>query len=292
MQFIENVEVDMAIDNPLAEEFDQAQLVYSKLTQFFVDYTMQVIGAIIILIIGFILARSVSRWFIKFLVNKDLDITLSQLLGSISYFAILFCFAVIALGKFGISVTPFVAALGAFTLGAGLAVQGIVSNYAAGFSIILSRPFVVGNTLSVQGVGGIVDEIRLSHTVLATEDGEKITIPNREIVGQILENSFQFTLVETVITLPLDADAVHAIDVLKKAISTLEPVTQEPPTQVGIDDFSSNGIKIGVRCWVPTVRYFDSKYRVNGEIYRVLTEQKIALGVPRHEIQVLSDKRL
>jgi small conductance mechanosensitive channel len=280
----------MAIDNPLAEEFDQAQLVYNKLTQFFVDYTMQVIGAIIILIIGFILARSVSRWLIKFLVAKQVDITMSQLLGSISYFAILFCFVVIALGKFGISITPFVAAMGAFTLGAGLAVQGIVSNYGAGFSIILSRPFVVGNTLSVQGVAGVVDEIRLAYTVLATEDGEKITIPNREIVGQILENSFEFKLVETVITLPLDAD-VHAIDVLKKALITLEAVAQEPPSQVGIDDFSSNGIKVGIRCWVPTERYFDSKYRVNGEIYRVLTEQKIALGVPRHEIQLLKDTR-
>jgi small conductance mechanosensitive channel len=281
----------MAIDNPLAEEFDQAQLVYNKLTQFFVDYTMQVIGAIIILIIGFILARSVSRWLIKFLVAKQVDITMSQLLGSISYFAILFCFVVIALGKFGISITPFVAAMGAFTLGAGLAVQGIVSNYGAGFSIILSRPFVVGNTLSVQGVAGVVDEIRLAYTVLATEDGEKITIPNREIVGQILENSFEFKLVETVITLPLDADVVHAIDVLKKALITLEAVAQEPPSQVGIDDFSSNGIKVGIRCWVPTERYFDSKYRVNGEIYRVLTEQKIALGVPRHEIQLLKDTR-
>lgn len=281
----------MAIDNPLAEEFDQAQLVYNKLTQFFVDYTMQVIGAIIILIIGFILARSVSRWLIKLLVAKQVDITMSQLLGSISYFAILFCFVVIALGKFGISITPFVAALGAFTLGAGLAVQGIVSNYGAGFSIILSRPFVVGNTLSVQSVAGVVDEIRLAYTVLATEDGEKITIPNREIVGQILENSFEFKLVETVITLPLDADVVHAIDVLKKALITLEAVAQEPPSQVGIDDFSSNGIKVGIRCWVPTVRYFDAKYRVNGEIYRVLTEQKIALGVPRHEIQLLQDTR-
>jgi small conductance mechanosensitive channel len=281
----------MAIDNPLAEEFDQAQLVYNKLTQFFVDYTMQVIGAIIILIIGFILARSVSRWLIKLLVAKQVDITMSQLLGSISYFAILFCFVVIALGKFGISITPFVAALGAFTLGAGLAVQGIVSNYGAGFSIILSRPFVVGNTLSVQGVAGVVDEIRLAYTVLATEDGEKITIPNREIVGQILENSFEFKLVETVITLPLDADVVHAIDVLKKALITLEAVAQEPPSQVGIDDFSSNGIKVGIRCLVPTVRYFDAKYRVNGEIYRVLTEQKIALGVPRHEIQLLQDTR-
>jgi small conductance mechanosensitive channel len=127
--------------------------------------------------------------------------------------------------------------------------------------------------------------------VLATEDGEKITIPNREIVGQILENSFESKLVETIITLPLDADVVHAIDILKKALSAVDAVAQVPPAQVGIDDFSSNGIKIGVRCWVPTARYFDSKYRVNGEIYRLLTEHKITLGVPRHEIQLLSDTR-
>ena len=123
----------------------------------------------------------------------------------------MFCFVVISLDKFGVSITPFVAALGAFTLGAGLAVQGVVGNYGAGLSIIFSQPFVVGNTLTVQGVSGVVEKITLPYTVLATEDGEKITIPNKEIIGQILENSFEHKLVETVVSLKVDVDVEQAI---------------------------------------------------------------------------------
>ena len=185
------------------------------------------IGVILILIAGYFIARSISRWLTRLLAQREFDVTLTGFLGSIAFVIVMGCFVVIALGKFGISISPFVAALGAFTLGAGLAVQGIVSNYGAGFSIILTRPFVVGNTLTVQGVSGIVEQIRLPYTVLSTEDGEEITIPNKEIIGQILENSFEHKLVETIIGIRLAADPEVAIDALRESLVGAEGVAVE-----------------------------------------------------------------
>lgn len=276
------------MDNPLETELEQVQQVYNMLTEFFVNYSMQVIGAILILIAGYFVARAVSRWLIRMLEAKAFDVTLTQFLGSLSFIAVMACFVLIALGKFGISVTPFVAALGAFTLGAGLAIQGVVSNYGAGFSIIITRPFVVGNTLTVQGVSGVVEQIRLAYTVLTTEDGEKITVPNKEIVGQILENSFENKLIETVVGINLTADPEQAIKALANAIAGVDCITQDPPPQIGIDSFTEYAIKIGVRFWVPTQAYYQSKYAVNRVIYHALKAAAIAPPIPRQDVQMVS----
>jgi small conductance mechanosensitive channel len=280
----------MAIENPLGEELAQAEVIYQKVTSFLIDSAPQIFGAIIILVAGYVIANSVSKALVKFLIKKDLDVTLSQLLGSITYFSVLFIFVVIALGKFNISITPFVAALGAFTLGAGLAIQGIVSNYGAGFSIIFTRPFVVGNTLTVQHVSGVVVEIRLAYTLLENEDGERIMIPNKEIVGQILENSFEYKLVETIVTIEATADPTKTIDLLANALKDLDCIAQTPASQFGIDDFSPLGIKLGIRCWVPTKAYFESKYRINRVIFDTLRDNQIKLSVPRQEIQITSSQ--
>jgi small conductance mechanosensitive channel len=280
----------MAIENPLGEELAQAEVIYQKVTSFLIDSAPQIFGAIIILVAGYVIANSVSKALVKFLIKKDLDVTLSQLLGSITYFSVLFIFVVIALGKFNISITPFVAALGAFTLGAGLAIQGIVSNYGAGFSIIFTRPFVVGNTLTVQHVSGVVVEIRRAYTLLENEDGERIMIPNKEIVGQILENSFEYKLVETIVTIEATADPTKTIDLLANALKDLDCIAQTPASQFGIDDFSPLGIKLGIRCWVPTKAYFESKYRINRVIFDTLRDNQIKLSVPRQEIQITSSQ--
>ena len=280
----------MAIENPLGEELAQAEVIYQKVTSFLIDSAPQIFGAVIILIAGYVIANSVSKALVKFLIKKDLDVTLSQLLGSITYFSVLFIFVVIALGKFNISITPFVAALGAFTLGAGLAIQGIVSNYGAGFSIIFTRPFVVGNTLTVQHVSGVVVEIRLAYTLLENEDGERIMIPNKEIVGQILENSFEYKLVETIVTIEATADPTKTIDLLANALKDLDCIAQTPASQFGIDEFSPLGIKLGIRCWVPTKAYFESKYRINRVIFDTLRDNEIKLSVPRQEIQITSSQ--
>jgi len=268
-------------DNPLEQEIEQAQAIYNSLIEFFVNYSMQVIGAILILVVGYFVARAVSRWLDRFLTAKNMDVTLTGLLSNATYLAILFCFIIIALGKFGISITPFVAALGAFTLGAGLAIQGVVGNYGAGFSIILSRPFVVGNTLTVQGVSGVVEQIKLSHTVLSTEDGEKITIPNKEIIGQILENSFEHKLVETIINIDLDADPNAIITTLASRLAESEDLADEPGFHIGIDEFSDSAIRIGIRFWVLTAEYYQAKYRVNGLIFDTLKSSGISLATPR-----------
>ena len=122
----------------MEQELQQAQEVYDLIVNYPVTYSLQIVAAIIIMILGSIVAKKVSTVMENFMVKKGLDVTLSHFTASFLKIIVITFAAIIALGKLGISVTPFVAAIGALSLGAGLALQGLLSNYGAGVSIIVA----------------------------------------------------------------------------------------------------------------------------------------------------------
>ncbi len=272
----------------LAAQFDFVEKMYAVTVEFFVNYSFQVIGAILILIIGVMVSRWLGNLVVGLLTRRKVDITLRGFIGSTVRILVLACFIVIALGKFGISVAPFVAAIGAIGLGAGLAVQGLLSNLAAGFNIILTRPFVVGNTITINGIFGVVKEIRLAMTLLETEDGELITVPNKHIVGEVLHNSFEFRVVESEIGIAYDEDADAAVELIRTTVRNHEGVSRDPVPQVGIARFGDSSVNIGVRFWVPTKEYFQYQYKVNGAIYQAVKGAGITIPFPQREVKILS----
>ena len=144
----------------MEEELEQAQQVYNILVGFLVNYSFQIVGAIIIMALGVFVAKKVSGFFEKLLISKDLDITLSHFSASFIKILIITMTTIIVLGKMGISITPFVATIGAVGLGAGFSLQGMLSNYAAGVSIIIARLFIAGDNISVRNVSGVVFEAK------------------------------------------------------------------------------------------------------------------------------------
>ncbi len=272
----------------LGKQLDFAQQAYTMMTEFFVNYSMQVIGAIIIFLIGLMIARWASNLVLRVLEKRNIDVTLRLFLASSTKIIILVMVLVVCLGKFGISVAPFVAAIGAVGLGAGLAMQGLLSNYGAGFNIILTRPFVVGNTITIAGVSGVVKEIRLAMTLLETEDGELITIPNKFIVGEILHNSFEYKVVEAEIGISYEDDADACVQCIRDTLSGFEQVTQTPPPQVGIASFGDSSVNIGIRYWVPTQDYFSAQYTVNGAVYAAVKQAGFTIPFPQREVRMLN----
>lgn len=269
------------------EELAQIESAYNVITEFLVTYSFQVLGAILILIIGLIVANAVSKAVSKLCKKKKIDITLGQFLASTTKVLVFGCFLIISLGKFGISIAPFVAALGALTFGVGLALQGPVSNYGAGLAIILSRPFKVGDTVTINDYSGVVKEVKLANTQLATEDGEVITIPNKKIIGEVIHNSFQYKLAEVVVGIDYTDNPQVAIDAINTALNANEAVASEPKPQVGIDGFGDFSVNIGVRFWVPMESYFETKFRVNQEIYEEIKAAGITIPFPRREVKML-----
>jgi len=273
------------------QELEQFQQIYNLITEFLVNYSFQLLGAIVIFLIGLFVAKKVAKIATRLCEKRNVDITLSIFIANTLRIIVIIMVAIIALGKVGISVTPMVAAIGALSLGAGLAVQGLLSNYGAGFTIILTRPFIISNTISVLGVSGIVKDISLAHTVLTNEDGVEITIPNKHIIGEILHNSFANTLVDSSIGISYDSDPEQAIAVIRQCLREMNPVCNEPEPQVGIDNFGDSAIEIGLRYWVPTETYFNNKYQTNLKIFKALQDANITIPFPQREVRLLNDSQ-
>ena len=217
--------------------------------------------------------------------------TLSRFLSNASRMLIVILVAIIALGKLGISVTPLVAAIGAVSLGAGLAMQGLLSNYAAGFNIIFIRPFVVGDTITVQGVTGVVKEVLLAYTILTDEDDVEIMIPNKHIVGEVLHNSKANSLLELTVGIDYQHNPNQVVDMIARTLKTLSCVSSEKPPLVGIEAFGDSSINIGIRFWTPTVGLYAAKFDAYKAIYDLLAKENIKIPFPQRDVHLISENK-
>mgnify|MGYP001821370008 FL=1 len=270
----------------MENELETIQQIYNVVVEFIINYSFQILGAIIILVIGAKLAGWLGRLVNRLCEKKNVDMTLSRFLGNVVKILTLTFVIIIAIGKFGISIAPFIAALGAIAFGTSFAIAGPVSNYGAGLVIILSRPFVIGDTITINNVSGQVEEIHLSTTILSTEDDEKITIPNKHIIGEILLNSFNNRIVESSVGISYQDDPERAIKVIRKALSGLDDICSEPAPQVGIEAFGESSIDLGMRYWVPTKKYFQTLYQGNLAVHKALQDARITIPFPQRDVNI------
>ena len=258
-------------------------------SEFVISYGFQFVGALIIIVIGWKVADWLSSFIIRLCQRSDMDVTLTKFFGGVAKSIILVFVGIIALGKFGISMTPFIAALGAIAFGSTFALQGPLSNYGAGLNIILSRPFLVGDTVRVQGMTGIVRDISLANTKLVNEDGEIITIPNNSIIGEVLVNSHLNLIAEKEIGISYDENPDLAIQAILEGIGKIEGVVSDPKPMVGVDHFGSSSVQLGIRYWVPTESYFELMYATNNAILTSLKDAGVKIAVPKQVVQVAKD---
>lgn len=276
----------------LRTEIEQASAIYKVIIDFFTNYSFQLVGALLIFLIGYSVAGKIAKAVLRICEKQKLDVTLSRFIASTTKMAVLVMISVIALNKIGVSVTPFVAAIGAISLGAGLALQGLLANYAAGFNIIIIRPFVVGDTIEVQGVTGIVEEVQLAYTIIKNEDSAEIIIPNKHIVGEVVLNSKKDTLLKLSVGISYQDNPIEVIALIERTLAKLDIYTDAVRMQVGIDDFSDSAITIGMRLWIPTTNLYAAKYSAYKAIYLAFEQEKITIPFPQQDIHIIGQKKL
>ncbi len=261
----------------LENNLDMVTKLIDMAIEFSVKYGFQILGALVFFAFGFLVANWIGNRLAKLAIAKNIDPTLSQFIGSAAKLVLVVMLVIITLGNFGISIAPLIALAGAVSLGATLALQGPMSNFGAGIAIILTRPFVVGNVITVLGVHGIVDKVTLGMTFLTGEDGEQIAIPNKEIVGQVIVNSHETRILELDFAVPEDTDIDKIIPAIQEILDNHPDITKEPAAQVGLHDFTYGGLVIGFRAWIPGRTYFNVRYEVNKQIRDLLKSLDIHL---------------
>lgn len=273
----------------MEDELQTLQKAGNLANEMVANYGFQFFMALAIFVIGWQVSRWVSSLVLKLCERFKFGITLAKFFAGVAKTIVLVFVFIIVLGKFGISVAPFVAALGAVVFGSTLALQGPISNYGAGLTIILTRPFIVGDTIRINEVIGIVEEIKLAYTLLSNEDGEQITVPNNRIIGEVIYNSSKNLVVEQTITISYEDDPEKVVKIILERLKQHSDVVSEPPEQVGIEEFSKFGIELGLRYWIPTEKYFELKYDINKQIYIALQAANITIPYQKQIIKMEGD---
>jgi small conductance mechanosensitive channel len=273
----------------IQQEIEQVERYYTIIKDYLVNYSMQVAAALLILLIGLWASKKISKAVERLLLKHNIDIALTNFIANVVKVLLIVMFVVIALGKLGISITPFVAAIGAASLGAGLALQGMLSNYGSGLAIIATRPFVVGDTISVKGESGQVKMIELGHTILINEENVEITIPNKHIVGEVLHNSFNNSLIMGEIGIAYSADSDKAIEVISRILSFHNKVANEPHAKIGIERFDDSAVIISYRYWAPTTELIDTKLDINKQIYTQIKAADIEIPFPQRVVTIKNE---
>lgn len=270
------------------EQMNALQNLIDTAIEFCVRYSFDLLGALIALAVGLWAADRSARLLFDFLESKKMDTTLSKFLAQCLRFTVIGFAAIVALGKFGITIAPLVAALSAVAFGTTFAIQGPLSNYGAGLSIILSRPFKVGDTITVVGVSGVVQDIKLGATILLNEDGVLVTIPNKHIVGETVHNSGENKVTEGRVDISFAQDPEKATELVRQTLRKFSAIAARPEPQIGIQKMAGTTMTIAYRYWVPTAQYFSLSYKVNLAVFKALESSKILAPAGPQEVRVLS----
>ncbi|MCG3176633.1 MAG: Small-conductance mechanosensitive channel [Candidatus Omnitrophica bacterium] len=271
----------------MEKEIVMAQHALDLIVEYVVKYGLQALYGLLILFIGIKIGGWVERSVEKLCVKKHMDLTLAKFLAAGVKIVIVAFAGLITLEKFGITISPIIAAVSATIFGASFALQAPLSNYAAGLSIILTRPFTIGNTVTIQEYSGVVEEVKLPYTVLSTPSGERITIPNKHIVGEVLINSREVKMTETVVGISYGDDPERAIRIIQGVLAKFPAVLKTPGPQVGILEFGDSSINIQVRYWAPTKELVDLLHSVNLEIHKAFKAQSVTIPFPQRDVHII-----
>jgi small conductance mechanosensitive channel len=255
-------------------------------------YGLKVLAAIAIFIFGKWIARILKSVLIRVLKKSKTDPTIIGFVANIAYVALMVFVVLAALGQLGIQTTSFIAILGAAGLAIGLALQGSLSNFAAGFLMIAFRPFKVGDFIEGAGVAGTVEEISIFTTTLKTGDNKTIIIPNSKISdGNIINYSSKETRrVDLVVGVSYEAKLDHVKAVLEDLVKTEERIMTDPAHLIAVSELADNSVNLVVRAWVKSSDYWPVTFSLTENIKNRFDAEGIGIPYPQRDVHVYEHK--
>ena len=212
-------------------------------------------------IVIFVVGRWVARWIIrgagKLMETSGMDVSLRKFLTDLAYAVLLVAVVIVSLDTIGIKTTAVIAVLGAAGLAVGLALQGSLSNFAAGVMIIVLRPYKVGDTVVIGKYEGRVEAIKVFHTILVTGDHREVTIPNGQIISQPLENMTVLGMrrVDILVTVAHGTDLRDVKSSIEKILGSDVRVALSPAPSIELFKVSDANLELNVRPWTQVEHY-------------------------------------
>jgi small conductance mechanosensitive channel len=239
----------------------------------------------------FVAGIFISNWVGKLtdggLKKFHLDAPVRHLLVRIVRIFVAGLFAIMAVQNLGIELLPLIAGLGVAGAGIALAMQGVLGNMVAGLTVIFTKPFNVGEYISITGEEGQVENISLFNTVLTHADLSRVVIPNRKIVGEILHNYGRIRQLDVTVSVAYDADLSDALTALSTMLRDSPLTLKDPAPVIAISMVRPSGIDIAVKPWVSVADYGSAGSEVRKTVVETFRSKRIAVPIPQQEIRLL-----
>ncbi|MAZ84981.1 MAG: mechanosensitive ion channel protein [Hoeflea sp.] len=250
-------------------------------------YAFSVIGAIIILVIGFWIAKKVKNAVFR-LVNRKGETTLAHFLAGVARYAVLTIVLVMVLQQFGIQTASVIAALGAAGLAIGLALQGTLQNIAAGVMLLFLRPFKIGDYIDTGSASGTVQEIGLFATELKTIDGLYLLAPNSSVWGSEITNYSYHTKRRFDLTVGIgyDDDIDLAMNTLEEIVRTDSRVLDDPEPFLFVSNLGDSAVEVVARIWIPTSDWWPTSRDLTKKAKQTFDEKGLSIPFPQRDLHI------
>ncbi|MDX5333061.1 MAG: mechanosensitive ion channel [Gammaproteobacteria bacterium] len=258
------------------------------LDQYIIPWGIKLALALAILLIGLWVVRVVVKVARRVMNRAGADPMLSSFLGSILKGLLLIAVIIAALDQVGVQTTSLIAVLGAAGLAVGLALQGSLSNFAAGIMLIVFKPFKVGDFIEAAGTAGIVEEIRIFNSMVRSPDNREIIIPNGQIYNGVIVNvtARPQRRIDLVVGISYDDDIRKAREIVETILRNDERVLQDPEPTVGVMDLADSSINLYVRPWVNSADFWVTRGDLLERIKTEFDAAGITIPFPQSEITV------
>ncbi|MEC6908835.1 small-conductance mechanosensitive channel MscS [Photobacterium piscicola] len=280
--------VENISDNSLTNGVLHAGNWIAKNQDLLVQYAVNIVSALLILFIGNIIVKLIAGSIAKILRKKDMDNAVVEFIHGLVRYVLFVIVLIAALSRIGVQTASVVAVIGAAGLAIGLALQGSLSNFAAGVLIVGFRPFKSGDYVEVAGVAGAVESIQIFSTELRTPDNKTVIVPNAHIIGNPITNYSRNDTrrIDLVIGVSYNADLQKTKEVLRRVVTSDTRVLKDPEPTIGVVALADSSVNFVVRPWVNTPDYWAVYFDLNQAIKEELDKEGIEIPFPQMDVHV------
>jgi small conductance mechanosensitive channel len=262
--------------------------IYEKFQTVGIDFGMKLVAAMVIFFVGRFVARMLSKGVRKLLESQNVEKILETFVSNLVYWALMTFVIIATISQIGIQTTSLIAIMGAAGLAVGLALQGSLSNFAAGVLIVMFRPYKVGDWVEAAGVSGSVVQVQILTTILKTGDNKQIVVPNSQIMGSIITNysANDTRRVDLIIGIGYDDDIDKARATIQKLVDADERILKDPACVIAVSELADSSVNFVVRPWVQTADYWAVNFDLTEAIKKRFDEEGISIPYPQQDVHL------
>ncbi|RXQ79648.1 small-conductance mechanosensitive channel MscS [Vibrio cholerae] len=278
----------IGVEVPIVESFNQVNTWLTNNSDLLIQYGVNVISAILILFIGNLVVKGVAGSVANVLKKKEMDKAVVDFIHGLVRYTLFIIVLIAALSRIGVQTASVVAVIGAAGLAVGLALQGSLSNFAAGVLIVAFRPFKSGDYVEIGGVAGSVDSIQIFQTVLKSPDNKMVVVPNSAVIGGAITNysRHETRRVDMVIGVSYKSDLQKTKRVLRETLEKDPRILKDPDMTIGVLTLADSSINFVVRPWCKTSDYWAVYFDSMQAIKEALDANGIEIPFPQMDVHL------